>query len=340
VSWEGPAAALAERIEAFILASLEGRTPAESFEALVLDVHAWQAASDPLIRALSGAPPTAWQQVPAVPVAMFKHLPVGTARDGVVFRTSGTTGGGRGVHRLRSSRLYDLGALGWAEACLPARPAAVVALLVDPQKHPDSSLSHMVKLFEAWGGRATWHQTAGGLDQRGLAARLEDLDEPAFVATTAFALAEWLDAAPGPLPEGSVLMVTGGFKGRVHRLEGEALYRETLARLAPAHLVTEYGMTELSSQLWSTPPTPYAPPPWLRALAVDPESGAPLGPGESGQLRFYDLCNLDSSVGIETLDRGTVDEHGRVNLAGRLEGSPARGCSLTAEEAWVARGGR
>ncbi|TNE85947.1 MAG: hypothetical protein EP330_23715 [Deltaproteobacteria bacterium] len=340
MSWQGPAALLADRIRDFVRASLEGAQPSESFGALALAIHEWQALSDPLVRALSGPMPSRWQDIPAVPVALFKHLPVGTATEGPVFRTSGTTGGGRGVHRMRSAELYNLGALGWAEACLPATPAEVVGLLVDPATHPDSSLSHMVALFEAWGGQATWHQTATGLDLEGLAVRMRSLDGPAFVGTTAFALAEWLDASPAALPEGSVLMVTGGFKGRVHRLEGEELYRETVRCLAPTHLVTEYGMTELSSQLWGTPESAYRPPPWLRAVAVDPETGVPRPDGEPGQLRFYDLCNLDSSVGIETLDEGIVGEDGAVTLFGRLPGSPARGCSLTAEEAWAARGGR
>jgi hypothetical protein len=129
-------------------------------------------------------------------------------------------------------------------------------------------------------------------------------------------------------------MVTGGFKGRTHRLEGEALLSAARRALAPARIVLEYGMTELSSQLWAAPGTTYAPPPWLRAVAVDPISGAPLPAGARGQLRFYDLCNLDGALGVETLDEGTVDAAGAVELHGRLAGAPPRGCSLTVEEAW------
>ncbi|MCO4743950.1 MAG: hypothetical protein KC912_04120 [Proteobacteria bacterium] len=337
--WKGPAAALADRIAQFIDSSLEG-TPSEDFESIALDMHAWQSLSDPLLRALSPKLATEWRAIPAVPVALFKHLHVGTATDGPVFRTSGTTGGGRGEHHMRSAALYNQGSLAWASHCLQATPADVVALLVDPATHPDSSLSHMVALFSAWSPTpsTSWHQTPMGLDLEGLGARMEALaGRPVFVGTTAFALAEWLENDVAPLPPGSVLMVTGGFKGRVHRLEGEALYHETLARLQPAHLVTEYGMTELSSQLWGTPSTAYRPPPWLRAVAVDPETGRPLHAGERGQLRFYDLCNLDGSLGIETLDEGVVHADGTVTLHGRLPDSPARGCSLTAEEAWAAR---
>ena len=132
-------------------------------------------------------------------------------------------------------------------------------------------------------------------------------------------------------------MVTGGFKGRIHRLDGDSLYAEAVRQLQPARLVTEYGMTELSSQLWGTPDTPYVPPPWLKVVAVDPESGRPLPAESPGQLRVYDLCNLDGTVGIETMDAGVVHADGRVSLAGRLEGAEDRGCSLTVEEAWQKR---
>jgi acyl-coenzyme A synthetase/AMP-(fatty) acid ligase len=322
--------ALAARIRAFIGA------PDASFEALALDVFRWQVVRDPVLASLVEGEVRTWTDIPAVPVGLFKDLPVGTVgRDepAVVFRTSGTTGGGRGEHRMRSTELYDLGALRWARACVPGMPSDVVALLEDPATAPDSSLSHMVALF----GRATWHTRDGALDVDGLTARLRGARGPVYLAATAFALAEWLDLAPAPLPAASIVMVTGGFKGRLHRLEGSELYATTRRLLRPARLVTEYGMTELSSQLWGTPGLPFLPPPWLRAVAVDPHSGAPLPVGRFGQLRFYDLCNVDGTLGIETLDGGTVRPDGSVELDGRLPGAPARGCSLTVEEAWARR---
>lgn len=246
-----------------------------------------------------------------------------------MFRTSGTTGSGRGEHHLAATDLYDHASLAWARRAVPGMPTEVAALLEDA---PDSSLSHMVGLF----GTVTWHVRDGVLDRAGLDERVRGAG-PLFVAATAFALAEWLEGSPARLPRGSVLMVTGGFKGRVHRLEPDELLRATRGVLAPARIVTEYGMTELSSQLWGTPGTAFHPPPWLRPVAVRPEDGAPLPPGEPGQLRFVDLCNLDGTLAIETLDAGVVRDDGSVVLHGRLPGAPARGCSLTVEEAWARR---
>ncbi|MEQ1508418.1 MAG: acyl-protein synthetase [Myxococcota bacterium] len=321
---------LARRILAFVDRAAVGAPP-EPFEALALDIHRWQVAHDRVVASLVDRPVTDWTEIPAVPVGVFKDLPVGTVGDRepqVVFRTSGTTSGRRGEHRMRATALYDHNAVRWADRCVPGRPRVVVGLTEDV---PDSSLSHMVARL----GAASFHVRDGVLDPDGANRRIRDAGEAVFIATTAFALEAWLPDASA-LPPGSVVMITGGFKGRIHTVDERDLAGWTRDRLRPARLVTEYGMTELSSQLWGTPETRYLPPPWLRVVAVDPVSGAPVRPGERGQLRFYDLCNLDGTLAIETMDEGRVHPDGSVALAGRLTGAPPRGCSLTIEEA---RGG-
>lgn len=327
--------ALVARVRHFATRSLTGRTH-EDFEDLALAVHAWQREHDPVIASLSPALVSTWTDIPAVPVALYKALPVGTVKRDpppVAFRTSGTTGSGRGVHRLWDTELYDWTSLVWAQQQVPRMPRHVAALLHAPSDAPDSSLSHMVALF-APRTQVTWHLHDGALDLASLDARIRSAPEPLFVAATAFALAEWLEAGPPMLPEGSTLMVTGGFKGRTTELDHDQLLRLARVRLFPQRVVTEYGMTELCSQLWGTPDSAFEPPPWLRVVAVDPATGTPLPPGERGQLRFYDLVNVDSSVGVETMDAGVVHEDGSVSLDGRLEGAEPRGCSLTVEEAW------
>jgi hypothetical protein len=169
--------------------------------------------------------------------------------------------------------------------------------------------------------------------------RLGELAErgPVFLAATAFAL-DTLFQQRGSvvLDPRSVLMVTGGFKGRRARLDAPELYAAVPERLGQPRVVGEYGMTELSSQLWTEPvgagalPGAFRAPPWMRVYAADPVSGEPLPEGAPGVLRFVDLCNVDSVVAIETKDLGSVVD-GWVTLHGRLEGAEARGCSLRAE---------
>lgn len=285
------------------------------FDALALALFAWQRARNPAYARIAGdVVPRRVEDIPAVPVALFKELPltcfpVEEAR--VTFLTSGTTSGRRGAHRLRDTDLYDLAAPLHFHACVPRAPTRVHSLV---SHDPDSSLGHMVALFGEPG----------------------PLVGPVFLAATAFALDAAFEAdLRADLDDDSVVMVTGGFKGRRVRLDSDALYREIRGRLGTPRVVGEYGMTELSSQLWTDPvpagevPGPFLAPPWLAVYTVDPSSGEPCD--REGLLRFVDLCNVESVLAIETMDLGRVDGPW-VTLKGRLEGAEARGCSMRHED--------
>jgi hypothetical protein len=303
----------------------------EPWEDVALAVHRWQFTKAPVIRALTPAGCSKWQDIPAVPVELYRQLEVGTvmAADAPVsFHTSGTTSGAPGTHRLWDTQLYDEGSVKWAKACLGSLPRRVAATLSDPALSPHSSLAHMVGLWAP--DDTTWHVVQGTLDTEALNARVATQAGPIFVVTTAFALADWLDGAPPGLPPGSRVMVTGGFKGRSREVTETVLY-ERAQRMLGADVVTEYGMTELSSQLWGKPGAPYVPPPWLRVRAINPVTRAVCHVGEPGQLQFFDLANVDSSLGVQTSDYGSVHADGAVTLLGRLPASEVRGCSLTLE---------
>src|SRR5690606_24122576 len=99
-----------------------------------------------------------------------------------------------------------------------------------------------------------------------------------------------------------------------------------------------YGMTELSSQLYDgrrvegcAAPGLFRPPPWMRVVAVDPETHEALPDGREGLARFIDLANVDSALVVQTSDRVRVTSDG-VALLGRAAGAEPRGCSLTIEE--------
>jgi hypothetical protein len=291
-------------------------------EAVALELFAWQREINPLYRRVAaGEEPGTIEAIPAVPVELFKELDLCPWPDAAVeFRTSGTTSGRRGRHRMRDTVLYDLG----ARRQMAGLPRRVLSLV---PRDDASSLDHMVRLL----GEPEYLMGHDGL----VAEPWRRIGGPAFLACTAFAL-DALLALPGAADgTGLHVMVTGGYKGRAHRLDPPTLYRALGERLPGATVQGEYGMTELSSQLWTEPvtagdvPGPFRAPPWLRAWAVDAASGEPVR-GE-GQLRFVDLCNLDSVLAIETQDLGVVDGPW-VTLRGRLEGAAVRGCSLTAEE--------
>jgi hypothetical protein len=196
----------------------------------------------------------------------------------------------------------------------------------------------------------------GHLDVDGfveVAAGLTAAGRPALVTGTAFAFVHLLDALSArgvraPLPEGTRVMETGGFKGRSRVLERDALYASIEDTLGvPAHrVVNEYGMTELLSQLYEpvlregpAAERRHVPPPWLRVRALDPTTLAPVPAGAPGLLAFLDLANVGSVCHVLTEDVGSVAADG-VRLQGRVAGAEPRGCSRAMEEIMAAAEGR
>jgi hypothetical protein len=135
-------------------------------------------------------------------------------------------------------------------------------------------------------------------------------------------------------------MQTGGFKGRSREVDADRL-RHDLSRalgVDPRSIVSEYGMTELSSQFYegalrdsSIPLGVYDEPPWARVVPVDPESLVPVADGRDGVARIEDLMNVDSAFAVLAADR-VRRVPGGFELLGRWPGAPPRGCSIAIDE--------
>lgn len=357
--------ALHARVRAFVEGSMRGGAP-EPFDALALDLARFQAAHvAPFARLLAARgvdldTARSAEAIPAVPCDVLRLARVAAhppELDAVVFRTSGTSRGAlaRGEHAMRTTATYSAAALAWGRAWLfPDRARMqVVVLAPTVAEAPDSSLGFMLDDFaRALGGEATWHVVGGTLDVAGVAracARAREEGAPALVLGTSFAFVHLLDAAGThdfALPEGSRVMQTGGFKGRSRVVAADELRRAIAAafRVPEASVVAEYGMTELSSQLYEGTfaragehAGVYLAPPWMRVAAVDPVTLAARPLGEEGIARFVDLANVDSAVAIQTADRVRVHpprgvESARVELLGRAPGAAPRGCSIAIDE--------
>ena len=125
-------------------------------------------------------------------------------------------------------------------------------------------------------------------------------------------------------------MVTGGYKGRTTALDSEDLATALQRIFVGAHHWGEYGMTELSSQLWS----PSLDSPLYPAPLDESHGGRPThwpGNNWSRSAPIFRSANHQTVLAIETRDEGVVHADGSITLFGRLPESPARGCSLTVE---------
>ena len=99
-----------------------------------------------------------------------------------------------------------------------------------------------------------------------------------------------------------------------------------------AHIVSEYGMSEISSQAYdrkagSDVARAFRFPHWARAAVISPETGAEVEDGETGLVRIIDLANVGSVLAIQTEDLAVRRRDG-FELVGRASEAEARGCSL------------
>ncbi len=358
-------------LHAKVRAFARGEGP-DDFERLALELARFQADASPGFARLvdsHGSKLAQLDDVPGVPTEAFRRSRVAVhppELDVARFTTSGTTAEDRGVHAFRTLETVEAVSLAFGARALEAfgsGPRVVVSLAPAPEETVTSSLGFMLGLFQRdWDGRSL----ADGNFERELAARwlfgpdgldLEGLEhaagvalrrgEPLLVLSTAFALVALLDALAGrtlKAPRETAVMVTGGFKGRSREVDKGTL-RNEVARafgVPETHVVAEYGMTELSSQLYEgTLPGAelrgerdvLLEPRWLRVEPVDPATLAKVPPGEVGIARIIDLANVDSAVVVQTED--LVRRRGAgIELLGRRPGATARGCSL-AVEAWL-----
>jgi hypothetical protein len=338
-------------VRSFALESpLTGPRDEARFQRLALQIAQFQAKYSPGFARLvdrSGSALDRLDAIPAVPADAFRVARVAVhppELDAVRFVTSGTTASERGTHAMRITRTYDDLSLHFGRASLvPDRAPVTIALLAaSPTDPPSSSLGYMMAHFaRELDGRppVRWLVDPDGIDVAGLRAAAElaaTRGEPLLVLATAFALVGLVDALDGaviPLPGASVVMQTGGFKGRTRALEPSELYG-AVARtfgIDERSIIGEYGMTELTSQLYEGRARGiYVEPPWCTVNPVDPISLEGLPDGEVGLARIVDLGNVDSAVAIITQDR-VRRTGGGIELTGRATGAPPRGCSLAVE---------
>jgi hypothetical protein len=226
--------------------------------------------------------------------------------------------------------------------------APVLVIGPSPEDAPDSSLTHMCALFArhfASDQGRTFFVRQGEMDVAGLRDRVASLEprSPALVLATSFAMVHLLDELGTdvvPLPDGSRVMQTGGYKGKSREVAPAEL-RQAVARafaVEERYVASEYGMTELSSQFYEAtivrpraPPGVFVEPPWARVVPVDGATLEPVPEGEVGIARIEDLANVDSAFAVLTQDR-VRRVPGGFELLGRLPGAPPRGCSLLLEE--------
>lgn len=275
-----------------------------------------------------------WEDIPYLPIELFKTHRV-IDREGPVtleFRSSGTTGQDVSRHAVADPRLYDTSFLRAFERFY-GHPSGYcfLALLPSYLEREGSSLVYMTEKLI----RLSGHQDSGFYlyDHASLAAvmrKLTEAGQPVILLGVTYALIDLAQTFPGTYP-GLIVMETGGMKGRRKEITREELQKELCSLLGVERIHSEYGMTELFSQAYSSGDGRFQCPPWMRVRireADDPFSQAPAG--RTGGINITDLANYHSCSFIATQDLGRDLGQGTFEVMGRFDDADVRGCNLMA----------
>ena len=98
---------------------------------------------------------------------------------------------------------------------------------------------------------------------------------------------------------------------------------------------SEYGMTELLSQAYSSGDGIFKCPPWMKVLIREEDDPFEIRmhlcqtmASVSGAINIIDLANIYSCSFIATDDAGKLFPDGSFEVLGRIDNSDIRGCSL------------
>ena len=275
---------------------------------------------------------TTIEEIPFLPVQFFKNRKVISSLDEVqeIFTSSGTTGSATSKHLVTDINFYRESYLkGFAHFYGNIEEYAVLALLPNYLEREGSSLVFMVDDLI----RKSKNLESGFyLDNiQELAKKLIELDKTGqkiLLIGVSFALLDLIEMQQFNL-KNTIIMETGGMKGRRKELVREELHTTLQNGFGVSKIHSEYGMTELLSQGYSKGDGLFATPPWMKILTRDTEDALTINAlGKNGGINVIDLANYNSCSFIATQDLGKVHQNETFEIIGRFDNSDIRGCNL------------
>lgn len=271
--------------------------------------------------------------IPFLPISFFKtHRVVsGQSAPVVIFESSGTTKSNVSRHYVSDLDIYRRSFTGSFQRFYGhIEDWCIIGLLPSYLERQHSSLVLMVDEMV----RKSGHPGSGFYlhDLEALHAmllRLEEQGQQTLLIGVTFALLDFAAAFPMRLQH-TVVMETGGMKGRRKELTRQEVHAQLCTRLGVPVIHSEYGMTELLSQAYSARNGRFHCPPWMKVLVREEDDPLAVHTQGRGVLNIIDLANIHSCCFIATDDVGTVFPDGSFEVLGRMDSSDMRGCSLMA----------
>jgi phenylacetate-coenzyme A ligase PaaK-like adenylate-forming protein len=272
-------------------------------------------------------------QIPFLPIEFFKRFEIISGEknsNAVVFTSSSTTSQTPSKHLVNDISIYETSfrkafSLFYGDVT----DYCIMALLPGYLERKGSSLVYMCDRLI----KESAHPLSGFFlnNFEKLQQNIRDLNksgQKTLLIGVSYALMDLADKNI-LLNDNFIVMETGGMKGKRKELLKEELHAYLKKGFNVDKIHSEYGMTELLSQAYSTGEGKFKSPPWMRFLVR--EVTDPLcfrNDNKTGGINVIDLANINSCSFIATQDLGKLNEDGELELMGRYDNSDVRGCNL------------
>jgi phenylacetate-coenzyme A ligase PaaK-like adenylate-forming protein len=272
------------------------------------------------------------QQIPFLPIQFFKSHEVVSNSNPIqtIFTSSGTTGMVTSKHLVTDVSIYEESyRKAFSQFYGNIEDYVVLALLPSYLEREGSSLIHMVDDLI----QLSKHPESGfylhNYDE--LIEKIIQLDQSGqnvILIGVTYALLDLIEKQSFQL-ENTIIMETGGMKGKRKEMIREELHQELCNGFGVKSIHSEYGMTELLSQAYSLGDGIFECPSWMQISIRDTEDALSyIRDGKTGGINVIDLANINSCSFIATQDLGKKYSNGSFEVVGRFDHSDIRGCNL------------
>lgn len=275
-------------------------------------------------------------RIPFLPIDFFKTNTIicGNGNADRIFLSSGTTSTNQSRHFVTDISIYEKSFTGAFEHFYgKIKGLCILALLPSYLEREGSSLVYMMQSLIRQSGHADSGFYLENFQE--LKHKLKSLinkKERVLLFGVSFALLDFAGYFRSSA-ENTIVMETGGMKGRKREITRTELHRELSDQLGVSGIHSEFGMTELLSQAYSKGEGIFQTPPWMRILIRDTTDPFHLLPeGKTGGINIIDLANINSCSFIETRDLGRLIPGKGFEILGRFDNSDIRGCNLLVEQ--------
>lgn len=274
---------------------------------------------------------SALKEIPFLPIQFFKteKIIASNVSSEKIFSSSGTTGTRTSQHHVADVNYYEVSFLkAFRQFYGDSQDYVFLALLPSYLERGGSSLVYMVDRLISESNNPESGFYLNNYNE--LIEKLKNLEakgQKTILLGVSYALLDVVEKEKFKLKY-TIIMETGGMKGRRKELIKSELHDILAEGFGVENIHSEYGMTELLSQAYSTGNGIYKCPPWMKTLTRDTEDSLTYITGKTGGLNIIDLANTNSCSFIATQDLGKLHPNNTFEVMGRFDNSDIRGCNL------------